>query len=829
MSALNAAEVLLQNRFPNLTGVTPVSSNFTPNLVSGPYASAPTLSLGNGAVHMELPETVTDSWTLRVRAQHPAYQSGLFAGVFNADGKQGYAVRWNGALSTQYSGTGAVDIRKYGLATEVNYGMAHTTVTNIVTSGHLIGTSQMALIELSWDAPTRMLTLRVNGVVKGQNVDTSYSSFKRVYLIGHNASHFDDVEFVVERASGLTTMHFEDNMANLSKWTANGTVPVLKTNTYATAPAMQLGDGSVRAEVPQTVRGNWTLRLKAQHPAYNLGMHFGVLNQAGTQGYGVAWNASGATQWGGKGFVSLRRFDSTPAVGEASSGVLLGATSNSGHTVATAQLAEIELSWEAASRTLYLRVNGLPKAQVTDSTYSEFRRIYLVGDSGSIFDDVEFFTETPPTSAVISQALNLQTGGFGAVGDGVFDNQTAITNALAAARAQGKPLYVPPGVYRHSNVIDLQGASILGMGYISRLAASNNIRSTVRLTGTGVFIRSLNLASTNPATRDTTPQATAIHLENAHNFEVSNCHVVKTGSAGIIASSTRSTNGLIAGNWVSDTMADGIHLTVGSRDITIANNRVRRTGDDFIAVVNSKNQAGHRNERILIIDNDVADQSWGRGIACVGGREVTIQGNTIARSAGAGIMISSESPKDTYGCNDVQVLDNYITDTTLLLGSHGGIHISGRAGDIVEDVLIENNTLVNARTWGVRFVGYVSNSTLQNNTVAWTAKAGAEIGGNVQNLSILDNEFAEIGGTGVYSGTNAGSGLLAINGNTFVNINTVEQIASTDVIHVASGSQWGSVEIKLNVFTNPGNYLIHRFIQCDFAGPKVITGNTPSN
>jgi hypothetical protein len=55
---------------------------------------------------------------------------------------------------------------------------------------------------------------------------------------------------------------------------------------------------------------------------------------------------------------------------------------------------------------------------------------------------------------------------FGAVGDGVVDDYTAISNALSAAIAGGKQLVFPPGIYAHSGVINFasQGVRVRGDG-----------------------------------------------------------------------------------------------------------------------------------------------------------------------------------------------------------------------------------------------------------------------------------------------------------------------------------------------------------------------------
>jgi len=55
---------------------------------------------------------------------------------------------------------------------------------------------------------------------------------------------------------------------------------------------------------------------------------------------------------------------------------------------------------------------------------------------------------------------------FGAVGDGNADDTTAFDNALTAARAAGKPLYLPKGIYKRTTALLLQdGDSFIGDGW----------------------------------------------------------------------------------------------------------------------------------------------------------------------------------------------------------------------------------------------------------------------------------------------------------------------------------------------------------------------------
>lgn len=456
------------------------------------------------------------------------------------------------------------------------------------------------------------------------------------------------------------TMVFEDGVDSLGNWTSvNGSAPSLITSGSKTprTPYMRLGNGVSRAELGQTVTGNWTLSIKVLHENWSRSLWAGVFNAAGTQGYGILWNSSGSTSNSGQGVVSIRKFSLGAEPVWSDTGTQLTAVVSSGHAALTPPLATVELSWDAASHTLYFLVDGMPRGQITDASYGSFSRLYVRGNTNAYFDDFAFLTETPPSSAAVANAYNLVTQG-GAVGDGATDNQVAITNAIAAAKSQGKALYVPPGVFRHSSTLSLNGISLFGHGYCSVLMASDANNSMVRLSGTGQSIKTCRFTSPNAVNRSASTAATAISIYGAVNYEISG---VYTDRRGIISNTLASSGGLIAGNWVSNTTSDGIHLTHGAANITVSNNRVRHAGDDMIAVVSYVDD-GAACSNIMITNNDVRDQRWGRGITCVGGNNVKIQNNTIHNSSAAAVLVASESSYNTQGCNGVVVSGNTIVN-----------------------------------------------------------------------------------------------------------------------------------------------------------------------
>jgi parallel beta-helix repeat protein len=134
----------------------------------------------------------------------------------------------------------------------------------------------------------------------------------------------------------------------------------------------------------------------------------------------------------------------------------------------------------------------------------------------------------------------------------------------------------------------------------------------------------------------------------------------------------------IAGNIVSRTYADGIHMTHGSTNGRVLGNTVSETGDDGIAVVSylgsgweaqatansswlAATDLANRDNNILIANNTVSNNYWGRGISVVGGRNVTIETNSVnSLWDRAAIYISREKEWQTTGVDNVLVTGNQL-------------------------------------------------------------------------------------------------------------------------------------------------------------------------
>ena len=317
---------------------------------------------------------------------------------------------------------------------------------------------------------------------------------------------------------------------------------------------------------------------------------------------------------------------------------------------------------------------------------------------------------------------------FGAVGDGGTDDADAIERA-ARSVANGGIVLFPSGTYLQSRSIKIGASDVILWGFGAVIYGSNPDDHAIMMKGDRSSVIGFRLTA-NQTERKQATEHHRIVLGGDGNQVVAN--VVESGAAGgIYMSGARRFR--VADNIVRNTLADGIHATDGSKSGVIANNVVRNTGDDPIAVVSYRNQ--RLVSDILITDNDIADSPWGRGIAVVGGQNITIASNVIRNvTHAAGVYLAREAVYNTYGTSNIIVRKNVIEHVQTrgeVLGGrrrtgHGAIEIyaddQGNPDLTVQRVLVEENVVRDALADGVR------------------------LNGGVCRIEVIDNKFEKLGG-----------------------------------------------------------------------------------
>jgi hypothetical protein len=115
------------------------------------------------------------------------------------------------------------------------------------------------------------------------------------------------------------------------------------------------------------------------------------------------------------------------------------------------------------------------------------------------------------------------------------------------------------------------------------------------------------------------------------------------------------TNTRVTNNVIADQVADGLNFHTGVTDSVVANNFVRNTGDDGLAMWSEKIE----NARITFSHNTVQTPVLANGIALYGGADATVSGNLVADPIreGSAIQVGSRFGAEAF-TGKLRIVDN---------------------------------------------------------------------------------------------------------------------------------------------------------------------------
>ncbi|MEJ8307250.1 right-handed parallel beta-helix repeat-containing protein [Saccharibacillus sacchari] len=358
------------------------------------------------------------------------------------------------------------------------------------------------------------------------------------------------------------------------------------------------------------------------------------------------------------------------------------------------------------------------------------------------------YTGSAPTASTIGKAAKSTASAqnktssvvsvldYGAKPNDKLDDYAAFVAAIDAAKTLGKPVYVPAGNYVLSDILTIDGVKVQGAGkFLTTLTSTNPKRGSIDLKGNGVELSNLkHVYQTTVARGDGSNEKNSITVRGAKNFKIQNVYVSKSSTAGIMVT-YGSTNGVVSGNTVDSTGADGIHMTGGSSYITVENNIVRKAGDDTIAVVSYIDSDADPVNHITIRKNNVGYGSKARGIAVVGGTDVTISNNSVQDTNMAGVYVAVEASYNTRNVDRVTVSNNVINHTGIAKPqNHPNVLVYASQGTI-DNVVFTGNMIKNGahRGIGVWGEGQIKTITFNKNTlINQIGKATTFTNGNIK-------------------------------------------------------------------------------------------------
>lgn len=313
----------------------------------------------------------------------------------------------------------------------------------------------------------------------------------------------------------------------------------------------------------------------------------------------------------------------------------------------------------------------------------------------------------PSPSAPAGSAAPLTPMAFGAVGDGRHDDTAALQRAFDAASA-ARPLTLPAGdVFAHTGVLHIRvaGETVNGTG---TLLATAEATSSVWIEADNVTLDGPTLATTGTTQRWAAWEQMGLRLEAYSGDTVRNVTVTGSAAAGIYVGGA--SNFTLDHDTVTNTRADGIHMTDGAHDGTVISPVTRNTGDDGIAVV-SYSQGGSACHDITVMGAHVVGTTGGRGVSVVGGTNIVERDFEVDSSAAAGVYVAAEgNPWYTAAPTNVTITGGRIvganTDPTI---DHGSVLVlSGESNVWPDGVNISDMVIVNSRSTATRDVGVIS-------------------------------------------------------------------------------------------------------------------------
>lgn len=259
---------------------------------------------------------------------------------------------------------------------------------------------------------------------------------------------------------------------------------------------------------------------------------------------------------------------------------------------------------------------------------------------------------------------------FGAVGDGVTDDSAAIQKALNYANSiGGGVVFFPAGTYRKADtsatLVMYSNTTLQGVGDASVIFHDDKPTNARR------DLLSVNSASENVAFKDFRISGTVLTYTNETNASQTLTGTNITGlrienvtfeKLRYMATAFTSVNGAIfTNNRLTYIVRDGLRC-IASQNIVITNNVFRNVADDAVAL-HSLNASTFPYNESLIVSNNVFEAC--QGIKVLGGKCVTIQGNTFRRMLRTPINVVTENSGTEGAANtiSINISNNVIEDT----------------------------------------------------------------------------------------------------------------------------------------------------------------------
>ncbi|MEU4521777.1 discoidin domain-containing protein [Amycolatopsis sp. NPDC024027] len=418
------------------------------------------------------------------------------------------------------------------------------------------------------------------------------------------------------------------------------------------------------------------------------------------------------------------------------------------------------------------------------TSYPAGTKIRLQIDAGDVTPVTVDLADFEQVGAAATRPANsVSVTDYGATAGDTSDDAGAFDSAVAAARGQGKEVWIPAGTFTLGHHITVDQVTIRGAGpwysVLTGPRAGIFGKGEPESCGTPTYPGNPAVPGVSSAVklydfaiigqvdaRVDCDQSNAIGGALGGGSVVQNLWLQHT-KVGLWLDGPF--DGLtVAGNRILDQTADGLNLHQGISNVTVTNNFLRNTGDDGLAMW-SEHQADHHNTFSF---NTVLLPILANNIAVYGGHDNTVSDNVVAdnQDQGGGLHIANRfSAVPLSGTTTVArntAIRTGVLDSNWQFGV-GALWFDGRDSAITGRIDVTDNDLLDNSYEAIQFIDSATTDVHFTNvritgagTFAWQLQAKPS--GSVKNVVATG-----IGRAGVYNclGPDAMSGLADQGGN----------------------------------------------------------------
>jgi hypothetical protein len=418
------------------------------------------------------------------------------------------------------------------------------------------------------------------------------------------------------------------------------------------------------------------------------------------------------------------------------------------------------------------------------TSYPAGTKIKLQVDAGDVTPATIDLADFEQVGAAATRPANsVSVTDYGATAGDASDDAPAFDSAVAAARGQGKEVWIPAGTFTLGHHVTVDQVTIRGAGpwysVLTGPRAGIFGKGEPASCGTSTYPGNPAVPGTSSAVK-LSDFAIIGQVDARVDCDQSNAIGGALGGGSVVQNLwlQHTKVGLwldgpfdgltVTGNRILDQTADGLNLHQGISNTVVTNNFLRNTGDDGLAMW-SEHDADHHN---TFSANTVLLPILANNIAIYGGHDNTVSGNVVAdnQDQGGGLHIANRfSAVPLSGTTTVAhntAIRTGVLDSNWQFGV-GALWFDGRDSAITGRIDVTDNDLLDNNYEAIQFIDGATTDVHFSDvritgagTFAWQLQSKPS--GSVKNVVATG-----IGRAGVYNcmGPDAMSGLADQGGN----------------------------------------------------------------